>query len=393
MTSTGAVKVLAGTTVVDLSQGVAGPLATRNLASMGARIIKIERPGVGDIIRHWDTLVSGHSSGHVWVNVGKESIEVDLASERGRQIVDGLLGLPNPVVIHNFVPGTVEKFGIDYESLRERHPHVIYCSISGYGERGEYRTRNAIDLIVQGESGVLLTNGTPEQPAKLSLSVCDIASSCNATIGILEAVLHRERTGEGQKIEISLLESVLNWSGYFPYMVWYQDALPKRVGLHHHTMVPYGPYRAADDRDVILAAGSGERSLWSRFCTALGHPELIDDPRYDSNGARLERREELDAVVSAAIAKRTAAEWIEIFTAHDVPCGLIRNLREGLDHPAMREVDAVHEIPSSIGPVKVLGSPIHSSVADHRIERGPAVLGEHTQAILEEIGLLEAAPG
>jgi itaconate CoA-transferase len=386
----GLVRTLADVTVVDLTQGVAGPLTSRNLASMGARVIKVERPGVGDIIRHWDTLVSGHSSGHVWVNPGKESIEIDLGSERGREIVNRLLDKPNTVLIHNFVPGTIEKFKLDYDTVRVGRPGLIYCSISGYGERGEYRSRNAIDLIIQGETGILLTNGTPEQPAKLSLSVCDIAGSCNATIGILEALIHRERTGEGQKIEISLLESILSWSGYFPYMVWYQDTLPKRVGLHHHTMAPYGPYRSSDDRQVILAAGSGERNLWVRFCTALGHPELIDDPRYDSNGARLEHRADLDAIVSQAIGSRPADEWIEIFTANDVPCGLVRDLREGLDHPAMREVRAVREIGSSIGPVRILNSPIHSTVADHTIERGPAVLGEHTAAILKEIGLSDA---
>lgn len=199
-------------------------------------------------------------SGHAWVNPDKESLALDLGTEEGRGILLQLVERAD-ILIENFVPGTLEKWGLTYDVLKARNQKLLFCRISGFGQSGSYKDRAALDLIVQGEAGLIPTNGTPNHPSKLSLSVCDISGSMYAAIGILGALHHRNQTGEGQKIEIALLDAILTWTGYFPYMYWYRDELPQRVGLHHHTMTPYGPYTAKDGEDVILAAGSGHKAM------------------------------------------------------------------------------------------------------------------------------------
>jgi itaconate CoA-transferase len=294
---------LAGLTVVDLTQGVSGPFATRLLSQMGARIIKIERPGSGDLIRFWDDIVHGMCSGHAWVNPGKESVALDLKSEAGRAVLYKLI-VKADILIENFVPGTVDGWGLSYEEVRRLKPDIIYCHISGFGQTGPYSDRSALDLIIQGESGLILTNGTPDEPAKISVSLCDIAGSMYSLTAMLEALYHRERTGEGQNIEVSLLESVLTWTGYFPYMHWYGGRLPQRVGMHHHTMAPYGPYPCADGRSVVVAAGAGHTEMWNKFCQAIEREDLFDDARFTSNALRLQNRADLDARIIDALSRQ-----------------------------------------------------------------------------------------
>jgi itaconate CoA-transferase len=380
---------LEGITIIDLTQGVAGPFATRLLSQMGARIIKVERPGAGDLIRHWDTIVGGMCSGHAWVNPGKESLAVDLKSEQGREILMDLVRQAD-VVIENFVPGTLERWGLGWERFRAATPRLVFCRVSGFGQDGPYRERSALDLIMQGETGLIPTNGAPDAPAKISLSVCDISAAMYATVAILQALYHRQRTGHGQKIEVALFDTVLTWTGYFPYMYWYRGELPRRVGLHHHTMTPYGPYTAKDGRAVILAAGSGARELWERFCQAIGHPELVDHPRFATNTLRMEHRAELDAIVSAAIATEAREHWLERFHQFGVPAGALRDLGEALDHPRLRFRDFVKEVPSSAGPVKVFDYPPEFSELESVNALGPPALGEHTAPILRELGRSDA---
>ncbi len=377
---------LDGITVVDLTQGVSGPFATRLLSQMGARIIKVERPGTGDIIRHWDDIVGGMCSGHAWVNPGKESLALDLKGERGRAILLDLVRRAD-VVIENFVPGTLEKWGLTYERFREANPRIIFCRISGFGQTGPYKDRAALDLIVQGEAGLILTNGLPEAPAKISLSVCDISASMYATIAIMEALFHRQRTGRGQQIDVALLDSVLTWTGYFPYMYWYRGQLPQRVGLHHHTMTPYGPYQARDGRSVILAAGSGARELWEKFCRAIGHPEIVDHPRFSTNALRMQHRAELDVIVSAAVAKEDRAYWLARFHEYGVPAGAMNDLGEALQHPRFQARDFIKEVDSTAGKVKVFDFPPQFSELESVNVLGPPALGEHTTPILRELGL------
>ena len=377
---------LAGITILDLTQGVSGPFATRLFSQMGARIIKVERPGGGDIIRFWDDIVQGMCSGHAWVNPGKESLALDLATTRGREILLDLVKRVD-VMIENFVPGTLENWGLTAELLRTTNPRLIFCRVSGFGQEGPYRDRAALDLIVQGEAGLIPTNGSPESPAKISLSVCDISASMYSIIAILEALYHREKTGEGQEIDIALLDSILTWTGYFPYMYWYRGELPKRVGLHHHTMTPYGPYPTKDDRMVIVAAGAGSRPAWEKFCNAIGRPELVDDPRYESNAARLANRAQLDAAVSEATRSQAREYWLQRFHEFGIPAGAMNGFDEALSHPRVKSRGFVKEVDSAVGRIKVFDFPPQFSTIESVNEIGPPALGEHTRSILGELGL------
>ncbi len=373
-------------TVLDLTQGVSGPFATRLLSQMGARVIKVERPGGGEIIRFWDTIVNGMCSGHAWVNPGKESLALDLSMPRGREILMDLVKRVD-VMIENFVPGSLEKWGLTAKVLREANPRLIFCRVSGFGQDGPYRDRAALDLIVQGESGLILTNGTTEEPAKISLSVCDLAGSMYSTIAIMEALYHRERTGEGQEIQVALFDSILTWTGYFPYMYWYRDELPKRVGMHHHTMTPYGPYPTKDDRTVIVAAGAGSRPAWEKFCHAIERPELIDDPQYETNQLRLANRASLDTKVSEATRQHDRAYWLERFHQFGIPAGALNNLGEALAHPRVQSRGFIKEVDSAVGNVKVFDFPPQFSSIESVNKLGPPLVGEHTRAILRELGL------
>ena len=381
---------LTGITIVDLTQGVSGPFATRLLSQMGGRVIKIERPGAGDLIRYWDDIVHGMCSGHAWVNPGKESVALDLKSESGRDILHQLIARAD-VLIENFVPGTVDAWGLNYEKVKTIKPDLIYCHISGFGQEGPYRDRAALDLIVQGEAGLIMTNGTPDEPAKISVSLCDIAGSMYATMAILEALFHRERTARGQDIQISLLDSVLTWTGYFPYMVWYGNTLPKRVGLHHHTMAPYGPYPCGDRRMVIVAAGGGHVEMWRKFCQAIECPDMVEDARFATNALRLANRSALDERICEAIGLRERTYWLERFHAFGIPAGAMNDLGEALDHPAIKARDLIKEVDSAVGKVKVFDFPPQSSEHESVNRLGPPALGEHTARVLAELGLDAAA--
>lgn len=376
---------LHGITVIDMTQGVSGPFCTRLLSQMGARIIKVERPGAGDLIRFWDTMVNGMCSGHAWVNPGKESLALNLKEAEGRDILLDLIESAD-VVIENFVPGTLESWGLDYEAFKARNEKIIFCRISGFGQEGEYRDRAALDLIVQGETGLISTNGTPEEPAKISLSVCDISGAMYATVGILEALFHRERTGRGQEVQIALFDSIMTWTGYFPYMLWYGGKPPSRVGLHHHTMAPYGPYTAADDKQVIVAAGAGHVAMWRKFCEAIDDIGLFDDPRFSGNNERLANRGALDDRVGAAIAKHGRDYWLKRFHQFGIPAGALNTLEDALNHQRFKDRELLLEANSAVGPVKVFDFPPQMSDVPSVNRLGPPLLGEHTGSILAEMG-------
>lgn len=373
-------------TVLDLTQGVAGPLTTRLLSQMGARIIKVERPGLGDIIRGWDAHVDGMSSGHTWVNPGKESIAVDLRDEAGQSIVRQLAESAD-VVVANFVPGTLERWNLGPNDLIALNSRLVVCLISGYGQEGPYSDRSALDLIIQAETGLISTNGTEEQPAKISLSVADLSGAMYATIAILQALLHREHSGDGQVIDLALFDAVMTWTGYFPYMQWYQQATPGRVGLHHHTMFPYGAYETSDDRHVILAAGAGGMEHWRRFCTAIDRLDLIDRPEYTTNGSRLAHRDVLDPAVKSAIRAQPLAHWLERFHVAGIPAGAMNDFAAALEHPVLKHRGLQIEVPGRTEPILAFDYPPQFSTITHVNELGPPEVGEHTVRIVTELGM------
>ncbi|MGH3756699.1 CaiB/BaiF CoA transferase family protein [Actinophytocola sp.] len=373
-------------TVVDLTQGVSGPFATRLLAQMGARVIKVERPGQGDLIRSWDNYVNGMCSGHAWVNPGKESLAVDLSTPEGREVLLRLVARAD-VLVENFVPGTLEKWGLAPDLLREHSPDLICCRISGFGQTGPYRDHPALDLIMQGEAGLISTNGAPDAPAKISLSVADISGAMYSVIAVLQALLHRQRGGPGQVIDLALFDTIMTWSGYFPYMWWYGRRTPGRVGLHHHTMAPYGPYRAGDGKIVIVAGGAGNYEQWRRLCECLECPEIVDDPRFIDNAGRIANREELNRCIEEALARRGRDEWLTRLLAAGIPAGALNEFDEALTHPRIAHRGLVTEVPSAVGPIKVMDYPPQMSSLRAVNDLGPPLLGEHTRAILAELDL------
>jgi len=379
------VAALEGITVVDLTQGVAGPFCTRLLAQMGARVVKVERPGVGDVIRGWDTIVNGMCSGHAWVNPGKESVAIDLSTPEGVNILLQLVSRSD-ILVENYVPGTLEKWGVTPDRLHAAKSDLIFCRISGFGQEGPFRERNALDLIIQGEVGLINTNGSEAEPAKLSLSVADLSGAMYATVSLLQSLYHRQRTGEGQDVDLALFDAVMTWTGYFPYMWWYRGQRPGRVGLHHHTMFPYGSYVTGDGKSVIVAAGAGSRDQWMRFCDALGHPELVDHPDYATNGLRMHNQKLLGPIIREAIASQSQAYWISRFHNVGIPVGANNEFEEGLTHPRTEFRGLVREVDSAVGKLKVLDYPPQFSSLETINRLGPPLLGEHTRSILTELG-------
>jgi itaconate CoA-transferase len=373
-------------TVVSLEQAVAGPFATRQLADLGARVIKIERPGSGDFARHYDESVKGMSSHFVWLNRSKESLTLDVKSEEGRRIL-GRLVEDADVFVSNLGPGATERLGLSSKALREQHPHLIVCEISGYGGTGPYRNRKAYDLLVQAESGLLSITGTEASPAKVGISVADIAAGMYAYSGILTALLKRAKTGEGSAVEVTLLESLGEWMGYPAYYTGYGGVEPRRAGTHHATIAPYGDVETADGELVYIGV-QNERE-WRRFCdVVLVRPELADDARFRSNALRVENREELFDLLDAFFAGLTTAEAHERLLEADIAHAQVSSVLDFIRHPQLSARDRWREVDSPVGLLSTLLPPANVEGCTAALRPVPDV-GQHTDKILEELGVGE----
>ncbi|MFE0819434.1 CaiB/BaiF CoA transferase family protein [Streptomyces sp. NPDC058847] len=374
---------LRGITVVSLEQAVAAPYASRQLADLGARVIKVERPGTGDFARAYDTRVKGLSSHFVWVNRNKESVTLDIKDPRGMAVLRRLIAGAD-VFLQNLAPGAAARAGLGAGDLRERHPSLIVCDISGYGSPGPYEGRKAYDLMVQAESGLLSVTGTPEEMAKVGVSVSDVAAGMYAYSSILAALLERGRTGRGTHLDVSMLEATVEWMGFPLYYAFDGAEPPPRAGAAHATIHPYGPFTAGDGK-VVMMAIQNERE-WQGFCTRfLGRPELAAHPHYATNADRNAHREELGEVIAARFAELTGAEAIELLGAVPVANARVNTLAEVWDHPQLAARGRRHEVPTPAGPVPAFAPPGPKGAAP-RMEAVPA-LGEHTRAVLGELGL------
>jgi crotonobetainyl-CoA:carnitine CoA-transferase CaiB-like acyl-CoA transferase len=380
-------RLLDDVTVVSLEQAVAGPFATRQLADLGARVIKIERPGSGDFARHYDESVKGMSSHFVWLNRSKESLTLDVKSEQGRRILARLVEDAD-VFVSNLGPGAVERLGFSAKELRARHPHLIVCEISGYGGTGPYRSRKAYDLLVQAESGLLSITGTEASPAKVGISVADIAAGMYAYTGILTALLKRAKTGEGSAVEVTLLEALGEWMGYPAYYTGYGGLEPRRAGTHHATIAPYGDVETADGELVYIGV-QNERE-WRRFCdVVLVRPELAEDARFRSNALRVENREELFDLLDTLFAGLTTAEAHERLVEADIAHAQVSTVLDFIRHPQLSARDRWREVDSPVGLLSTLLPPANVEGLEPVLEPVPDV-GEHTERILEELGYGEA---
>lgn len=374
---------LRGITVVSLEQAVAAPYASRQLADLGARVIKVERPGTGDFARAYDSRVRGLSSHFVWVNRNKESVTLDFKDPRGREVLRRLIAGAD-VFLQNLAPGAAARAGLGAEELLRRHPALIVCEISGYGSPGPYAGRKAYDLMVQAEAGLLSVTGTPEEMAKVGVSVSDIAAGMYAYSSVLAALLERGRTGRGAHLDVSMLESTVEWMGFPLYYAFDGAEPPPRAGAAHATIHPYGPYTAGDGK-VVMMAIQNERE-WRGFCARfLERPELAAHPHYATNADRNAHREELGALIAARFAELTGDQALELLGAVPVANARVSTLAEVWDHPQLAARGRLHEVPTPAGPVPAFAPPGPTGAAP-RMEAVPA-LGEHTRAVLGELGL------
>jgi itaconate CoA-transferase len=375
---------LHGTTVVALEQAVAAPFATRQLADLGARVIKIERPGSGDFARGYDRTVKGMSSYFVWLNRSKESMTLDVKHPEARQILNALLDRAD-VMVQNLAPGAAERLGLAPPVLRAAHPQLVVCTVSGYGSSGPYQNKKAYDLLVQSETGVVSITGTPAEPAKVAISIADIAAGMYAFTGILTALLQRTRTGQGAAVDVSLFDALGEWMSQPAYFTAFGGAAPARAGARHASIAPYGPFQTSDGIPVYL--GIQNEREWARFCEdVLGRPELAADPRFASNSDRVRHRDELDRLVNTTLGTRPAATVIELLETAGIACARMNSVQEFLAHPQLTTRGRWRSVESPVGPLQMLLPPVSVEDVEPRMDAVPA-LGEHTAQILDELGI------
>jgi itaconate CoA-transferase len=374
---------LEGITVVSLEQAVAAPFATRQLADLGARIIKVERPQVGDFARGYDRTVKGLSSHFVWLNRSKESLTLDLKQDGAKEVLHRLIEQAD-VFVQNLAPGATERLGFGAQTLRERHPRLIVCDVSGYGSSGPYKDKKAYDLLVQCEAGLVSITGTPETPSKVGISIADIACGMYAYSGILAALLRREQTGEGVTLEVSLFEALAEWMGFPAYFTLYGGTEPPRSGARHAAIAPYGPFECGDG-EVIFLGIQNERE-WERFCeVVLEQPVLARDERFASNSERVENVDALHAEIEAILKELSSEEAIERLDAAKIANARMRTVQDFLEHPQLEARDRWRVVGSPIGPLRALLPPATMDGTEPVMAPIPSV-GEHTAKILAELG-------
>ena len=374
---------LEGITIISIEQAVAAPFATRQLADLGARVVKIERPDVGDFARDYDETVQGMASHFVWLNRSKESLTLDLKHPEARQIVHQLLADAD-VFIQNLAPGATERLGLGPEELTQRYPRLIVCGVSGYGSSGPYRDKKAYDLLVQCETGLVSVTGMPEIPSKVGISIADISAGMYAFTGILTALYQRERTGKGTVLEVSLFEALGEWMGYAAYFAAYGGTPPSRTGASHATIAPYGPFRAGDGKQVNL--GLQNEREWARFCTlVLEQPKMATDPRFDSNARRVANREALHASIDAVFSQLTIEQVVARLDRAQIANARMNSMQEFWDHPQLQARERWRTVDSPVGPLKALLPPVTMRDVEPRMDPIPA-LGEHTEPILRSLG-------
>ncbi|WP_321869793.1 CaiB/BaiF CoA transferase family protein [Burkholderia ubonensis] len=374
---------LEGVTVIALEHAIAAPFCSRQLADLGARVIKIERPNAGDFARAYDERVSGMSSSFVWANRSKESLTLDLKQPVAHEVLMRLLAGAD-VFIQNLAPGAADRLGLDYETLSASFPDLIVCGISGYGPDGPYRDKKAYDLLIQSEAGLLSITGTPDSPAKAGCSIADIATGMYAYTNILSALLNRQKTGRGCRIDISMLESMVEWMGFPMYYAIDGQPPPSRSGASHATIFPYGPFATGDGKTVIL--GLQHEREWKTFCSdVLDLPLLADDRRFASNSQRIEHRAELAALIRETFSSLTAEELTNRLDAAGIANAHLNDMQEVWTHPQLAARDRWASVSTEKGLVPVLLPPGADASSPPALRAVPS-LGEHTDAILGELG-------
>ncbi|MFD1658454.1 CaiB/BaiF CoA transferase family protein [Streptomyces caeni] len=378
---------LEGITVVAVEQAVAAPFATRQLADLGARVIKVERVDGGDFARGYDTAARGLASHFVWCNRGKESIALDLKDPRGLDVVRRLVSDAD-VFVQNLAQGAAARLGLDAATLCAAHPRLIAVDISGYGTSGPYADKRAYDMLVQCEAGLVSVTGTPRQPAKAGIPAADIAAAMYAFSGVLAALVRRGTTGRGGPVEISMLEALAEWMGHPLHHVMHDGTPPARTGLAHAVIAPYDAYPTADGGRVLLSVQNDRE--WRRLAAqVLGRPEWGTDPAYATNAARVAHREDTDALVAEGIGALGTDEAVARLEAADIACARLRDVREVAAHPQLAARDRWREVGTPVGPLRALLPPITLPGGEEARMGDVPALGEHTETLLRAVGMTD----
>jgi itaconate CoA-transferase len=378
---------LEGITVVTLEHAIAAPFCTRQLADLGARVIKIERPGVGDFARAYDSRVNGLASHFVWTNRSKESLTLDLKHAEAPEVLGKLLAQAD-VLVQNLAPGAAARLGLSHDALKAAHPRLIVCDISGYGDDpvnpGPYRDKKAYDLLIQSEAGFLSVTGSPAEPAKAGCSIADIAAGMYAYSNILAALIQRGKTGQGCRIDVSMLESMVEWMNFPMYYAFDGAPPPPRAGASHATIYPYGPFTAGDGRTVML--GLQNEREWQVFCTkVLRQAALAADERFNANAKRVANKPALQALINETFASLTADQVVERLEDAQIANANVSTMADVWAHPQLKARERWVEVGTSAGPIPALLPPGMPASFDARMDAVPA-LGEHAEAILTELG-------
>jgi crotonobetainyl-CoA:carnitine CoA-transferase CaiB-like acyl-CoA transferase len=374
---------LDGITIVALEHVIAAPFATRQLADLGARVIKIERPGAGDFARHYDERAKGMSSHFTWVNRSKESLTLDLKQDAALSILKKLLQTAD-VFVQNLAPGAAARMALSPEALQAINPQLIYCNLSGYGEDGPYRDKKAYDLLIQSEAGLLSITGTPDEPSKAGISIADIAAGMYTYTNIMAALLLRQKTGKGSVIDVSMLEALGEWMGYAMYYSTDGASPPPRTGATHATIYPYGPFQAGDGKTIML--GLQNEREWELFCEkVLDQPALAKDSRFEKNFKRNENRIELRKIILDRFANFTSEQVIAKLDAAQIANASLNDMHQFWDHEQLKARQRWVSVDSPRGQMPALLPPGINNAYQYRMDKIPSV-GEHTVAILKELG-------
>jgi itaconate CoA-transferase len=378
---------LEGITVISLEQAVAAPICARQLAEQGARVIKIERPDVGDFARGYDQAVHGQSGYFLWLNRNKESLSLDVKKAEAKEILAKLIAKAD-VFIQNLAPGAAKRLGLGADQLMAQHPRLIVCDISGYGDSGPYAQKKAYDLLIQSEAGILSVTGTPESPAKVGVSLTDIGTGMYAYSGILAALLQRGRTGKGSRVEVTMFEAMVEWMNHPLMYEHFGQRKMQRYGTDHAIIVPYGRFTAGDGKDVMF--GIQNEREWASFCAkVLEQPQLATDPRYDNNTKRLAARDELIALITRAFSSMTAQQVVARLDAADIANARLNTPLEVWDHEQLKARKRWREVDTPAGRIAALLPPVTTAGYEVRMDAVPA-LGEHTDLVLRDIGYCDA---
>jgi len=374
---------LKGIKVIDISQAVAGPYVSMLLADMGAEVIAIERPGVGDVSRSWGPFVKGIGTYYLVCNHNKKSITLDLRTEEGKEILFKLTK-QSDIFIENFTPGTVKRLGIDYDKIGEINPQIIYCQISGYGQDGPYCDRRVMDQIMQGEGGIMSFTGTPDIPCKVGVAITDFTAAMNAVYGILIALIYRERKGKGQRIDVSMFDGQIAYLSYQAQRYWLRGEIASRMGSEHPLITPYQAFKT---KDMYISIGCGNQNHWEKLCEIIDHKDLIEDPRFKTGPDRVVNREELSAILDEVFETKEGEYWLKLLMEAQLPCAPVNTVDRLVKDPHVLHREMIVEVDHpNAGKMKMMGNPIKLSETPGHIKSAPPLLGEHTEEILRELG-------